>query len=54
VVYVTGDHRVEAVDHMKPWAIGRNHRGVRYVIELPAGVAARTDTQPGDQLRVAF
>ena len=55
VVYVTGDHRVEAVDHnMKPWAIGRNHRGVRYVIELPAGVAARTGTQPGDQLRVAF
>ncbi len=55
VVYVTADDRVEAIDpEMKPWAVGRPHRGVRYVIELPAGMAARSGTQPGDQLRVTY
>jgi uncharacterized membrane protein (UPF0127 family) len=55
VVYVIPGDRVAAVDHhMKPWAVGRPHRGVRYVIELPAGVAARSGTQPGDQLRVEY
>jgi uncharacterized protein len=55
VVYVSRDHRVVALDpNMKPWAVGRMHRGVHYVIELPAGTIARTGTQVGDQLLVSY
>lgn len=53
VVYVSADHRVVDIDpHMAPWTIGRVRRGVRYVLELPAGHCARTGTVVGDQLRV--
>ncbi len=53
VVYVDRSDRVVAVDHaLQPWRIGSMHRGVRYVIELPAGTAAATGTQAGDQLAV--
>jgi uncharacterized protein len=53
VVYVDRDHRVLALDpEMKPWAVGRIHRGVYYVIELPSGAIARSSTQVGDQLQV--
>lgn len=53
VIYVSADHRVVDVDHeMKPWAVGRPRRGVRYVIEVPAGAARRSGTQAGDQLDV--
>jgi hypothetical protein len=55
VIYVDREDRVVDVDaNMKPWAIGRPRRAARYVIELPAGMAGRTGTQAGDQLRVAF
>ena len=55
VVYVDRDHRVVALDaNMKPWAVGRIHRGVHYVIELPAGTIARTGAQVGDQLLVSY
>jgi uncharacterized protein len=55
VVYVNRDHRVVALDpDMKPWAVGRMHREVHYVIELPAGTIARTGTQVGDQLLVSY
>jgi uncharacterized membrane protein (UPF0127 family) len=55
VVYVNRDHRVVALDpEMKPWAVGRIHRGVHYVIELPSGTIARTGTQVGDQLLVSY
>jgi hypothetical protein len=55
VLYVDGQDRVVALDpNMKPWAVGRPHRGVRYVIELPAGTIARTSTQTGDQLQVSY
>jgi len=55
VVYVSRDHRVAALDpNMKPWSVGRMHRGVHYVIELPAGTIARSGTQVGDQLRVSY
>ena len=54
VVYVNRDHRVAALDpNMKPWAVGRIHRGVHYVIELPSGTIGRTGTQVGDQLLVS-
>ena len=55
VVYVDKADRVVALDpNMKPWEVGRLYRGVRYVIELPAGTIARTGTQVGDQLRVSY
>jgi uncharacterized protein len=55
VVYVSRDDKVVAIDHtLKPWRIGSMHRGVRYVVELPAGTAARTKTAVGDQLKVTY
>lgn len=55
VVYVSADHRVVDIDPtMQPWTVGRVRRGVRYVLELPAGHCARTGTVAGDQLRVTF
>lgn len=55
VVYVSADDRVVDVDPaMQPWTVGRLRRGVRYVLELPAGHCARTGTAVGDQLSVHF
>jgi len=55
VVYVDKEDRVVALDaNMKPWAVGRMRRGVRYVIELPTGTIARTRTRTGDQLQVGY
>jgi uncharacterized protein len=54
VVYIDRGHRVVALDsNMKPWSVGRPHRGVHSVIELPAGTIAHTGTQVGDQLLVS-
>ncbi|MEA3338233.1 MAG: DUF192 domain-containing protein [Chloroflexota bacterium] len=51
VLYVSRDLRVVAVDHgMQPWRFGRIHRDSRFVVELPAGTAAATGTEVGDQL----
>ena len=53
VLYVSPDDRVVAMDpEMKPWAVGRIYKGVRYVIELPAGAIPRTGAAIGDALRV--
>ncbi len=53
VLYVSRDDQVVAIDHcLKPWRIGSIHRGVHYVIELPAGRAAATGTAAGDKLAV--
>lgn len=50
-LYVDGERRVVKVVHaMKPWRISFGGRGAKDVLELPAGVAERTGTQPGDQL----
>ena len=55
VLYMSRDHRVIGIDHnLKPWRLGTMHKGVHYVIELPAGTAARTGTTVGDQLRVTY
>jgi uncharacterized membrane protein (UPF0127 family) len=55
VLYVSRDNRVVAVDHsLRPWRIGSIHRGVHYVIELPAGTAAATGTVAGDQLAAKY
>jgi uncharacterized membrane protein (UPF0127 family) len=53
VVYVNGEQQVVGVDEaIAPWRLGGRYRGTRFVIELPAGTARATGTQPGDQLRV--
>lgn len=49
VVYVSRQDEVVAIDRgLRPWRIGRLHRGVRYVVEVAAGVAAQV--RPGDRL----
>ena len=53
VLYVSKDGEVVAIDHaMAPWRFGRIHRKARYVVELPAGAAAATQTEVGDRLAV--
>ncbi len=52
VVYVDRNNRVVDIDRrVQPWRVGRPRRNARYVIEMPAGKAAATATQPGDKLR---
>ncbi len=52
-LYVSSDGVVlRVVPHLRPWRLGPLVLRSRYVVELPAGTAARTGTQPGDQLRV--
>ena len=43
---------VRVVPNLRPWRLGPISLRSRYVVELPAGTAARTGTQPGDQVRV--
>ena len=53
VLYVDRTQRVVAVDaDVAPWRFGKMRRGVRFVIELPSGVASATGTKAGDQLKV--
>ena len=53
VLYVSEDHRVVGIDaEIKPWRIGRFYKDVHYVIELPAGTAARLGVDVGDQLSI--
>lgn len=50
-VFVDADDRVTKVVHaMRPWTIAFGGRGAKHVLELPAGVAEATGTEPGDQL----
>jgi uncharacterized membrane protein (UPF0127 family) len=52
-LYVAQDGTVlRVVSNLRPWRLGPISLSSRYVVELPAGTAARTGTQPGDQLRV--
>jgi len=53
VLYVSASQKILAIDHaLPPWRFGRIHRGVRFVVELPAGAASAAHTQVGDQLQV--
>lgn len=55
VLYCSRDHRVVAMDEqLRPWRIGSLHKGVHYVVELPAGTIAGTGTAAGDVLEVSF
>ncbi|MHB0858201.1 MAG: DUF192 domain-containing protein [Anaerolineae bacterium] len=50
-VYLNRAGEVVGIDEaLKPWRIGRLHRKVRYVLELPAGAARARDTRVGDSL----
>lgn len=52
-LYVAQDGAVlRVVPRLRPWRLGPIILRARYVVELPAGTAARTGTQPGDLLRV--
>ena len=53
VLYVDRNHMVIGADReMKPWRIGRIYPASNYVVELPVGAIAQTETQIGDQLVV--
>lgn len=52
-VFLDRDGTVLAIEaEMRPWRIGKLHRGARAVIELPAGAAAAAGTRLGDRVRV--
>jgi uncharacterized protein len=41
---------VRVAERLRPWTFAAAARGARDVLELPAGAAARTGTQAGDEL----
>ena len=47
-----GDSVLRVLAGIKPWRIGPIVRGSKYVLELPAGAAARTGTTAGDLLTI--
>ncbi len=52
VLFVDRDDRVlKAVPAVAPWRVGPVAAGARYVVELPAGGIAASQTAPGDQLQ---
>jgi uncharacterized membrane protein (UPF0127 family) len=52
-VFVDADGRVtKVVPDLKPWRVVWWARGARDCLELAAGAAARSGTQPGDALRL--
>jgi len=52
-VFVAADGRVtKVVPNLRPWRVVWWARGARDCLELPAGAAAASATQVGDELRV--
>ncbi|MGH2445253.1 MAG: DUF192 domain-containing protein [Candidatus Limnocylindria bacterium] len=52
-VFVGKDHRVtKVVANQKPWRVVWWARGARDCLELRAGAAAASGTQPGDEIRL--
>ncbi|MCA1571780.1 MAG: DUF192 domain-containing protein [Chloroflexi bacterium] len=52
-VFVSGAGRVtRVVPNLKPWRVVAWSRGARDCLELRAGAAAESNTQPGDVLRL--
>ncbi len=43
---------VHLEENLRPWRVSRMVPCARSVLELPAGVIARTATQPGDQIEI--
>ncbi len=55
VVYVDKYGNVVDVDeNLRPWSIGRPRPSSRFVVELPVGTVAKTATEPGDRIVLAF
>jgi hypothetical protein len=53
-IFIDKDRRVVKVVHaMRPWRAALGGRGAKGTLELPAGVAQRTGTAPGDTLEFA-
>jgi uncharacterized membrane protein (UPF0127 family) len=42
---------VRVAERLPPWRFAIAAKGARDVLELPAGTAARTNTQAGDELQ---
>ena len=54
VAFVAADGRVVRIAHaLKPWRFGPLARGVRFVVELPAGTLAANGTVVDDYLDIA-
>ena len=52
VVFLDSKRKVVGVAHsMVPWRMSRYYPSAKSVLELPAGVALASGTQPGDELR---
>lgn len=52
VVFVSKSNRIVHIYHtMKPWRASKIVKDAHYVIEVEAGVAAKTNTQVGDLLQ---
>jgi uncharacterized membrane protein (UPF0127 family) len=50
-VFIDRERRVVRVaERIPPWRLAIAARGARDVLELPAGAAARSGTQAGDEL----
>lgn len=50
-IFIDGGGRiVKIVPSMRQWWVAFGGKGAKDVLELPAGVAERTNTQPGDLL----
>jgi hypothetical protein len=45
-----GGRVVRVAEHLPVWRVATAAKGARDVLELPAGTAARTATQAGDEL----
>lgn len=39
---------------LKPWRVGPIVKRCKYTVELPAGTATRSGTQPGDRIELLF
>jgi uncharacterized membrane protein (UPF0127 family) len=53
VLYLNDQGEVIAIDPaLPPWRIGQRHPAANAVLELPAGVVARTGSAVGDRLQV--
>lgn len=52
-IFLNKDGQVlHLMERMKPWRISKFVRGGKVVLELPAGVIAKTGTQVGDELEL--
>ena len=52
IVFLDRSGKVARINHdLKPWRVSSMVFGARVALELPAGAAAASATEPGDQIR---